>query len=218
MGFTLTTALLSILTTKSLAQASLFDPSFAVGSGANGPLYSIVVQNDGKILVGGDFTQIAGQTNLYLARLNPDGQVDPTFAGGTDGAVLRLHQQPDGKILVAGAFTNIQGVLCRGVGRLLANGVVDLFFDAGDFLGSNHSAFALGLQTDQKILVGTIFQSGGGGLFRLNPNGQLALSFVQTNSFGLNYPWTIVPRTNGSIFSGADFKASMEHLCRAWHC
>ena len=35
-------------------------------------VYSIAVQADGKILVGGSFTSIGGQTRNNIARLNPD--------------------------------------------------------------------------------------------------------------------------------------------------
>src|SRR5882672_5053252 len=78
------------LPASSFGQASLFDPTFAVGPGADGKVYSIVVQDDGKIIVGGEFTQIAGQARSNLARLKIDGQLDTSFPEGTDGTVYRL--------------------------------------------------------------------------------------------------------------------------------
>jgi len=61
-----------------------FDP------GANANIYSMVVQPDGKILVGGVFTMIGGggtgnTQRIGIARLFSDGSVDPSFNPGTDG-------------------------------------------------------------------------------------------------------------------------------------
>ena len=49
--------------------------------------YSIAVQADGKILVGGCFTSIGGQARNYIARLNADGTVDATFNPNADSYV-----------------------------------------------------------------------------------------------------------------------------------
>jgi uncharacterized delta-60 repeat protein len=193
------------LSFRVLGQGSLSDPSFDVGSGADGYVYAILVQADGKILVGGDFQQIASQTHPYLVRLNSDGQLDQTFPAGTDGPVYRLLSQPDGKILVGGSFTYLQGVARPGIGRLLTNGSVDLSFDAGLLPGSEKSAFALGFQPDGKILYGNLAPDGE--LFRLTTNGQLDFSFVQTNIFHGWYIFAIQPRTNGSILVGGGFQA-----------
>ena len=186
------------------SQASLFDCSFAIGGGANGAVYSIVVQEDGKILVGGAFTEIAGQVHPHLARLHSNGQLDSSFSGGTDGPVYRLLRQPDGRILVGGSFSNLQGVARQSIGRLLTNGAVDANFDAGTLPGSEGSTFALGLQPDGKILVGNLASNGE--LFRLNLNGQLDSSFVQTNVFRNYHIFAICPRTNGSILVGGGFQ------------
>ena len=45
---------------------------------------SVVVQADGKILVGGGFTSIGGQPRNRVARLNPDGTLDTTFNPGAN--------------------------------------------------------------------------------------------------------------------------------------
>ncbi|MBI5286558.1 MAG: delta-60 repeat domain-containing protein [Deltaproteobacteria bacterium] len=46
---------------------------------ANNEIYSIAVQSDGKIIVGGAFTTIGGVTRNYIARLNSDGSLDVGF-------------------------------------------------------------------------------------------------------------------------------------------
>src|SRR5262249_39734581 len=52
-----------------------FDPE------PNGFVQPIAIQPDGKILVGGGFTQIdGGAPRVYLARVNIDGSLDATFS------------------------------------------------------------------------------------------------------------------------------------------
>src|SRR5205085_10482637 len=42
-------------------------------------IYSVTLQPDGKSLIAGNFTNVAGSARGGLARLNTDGSVDPTF-------------------------------------------------------------------------------------------------------------------------------------------
>lgn len=60
------------------------DTSFNVGSGANGSVDAVVLQADGKILVGGQFTAFNGQTRNGLARLNANGSLDAAFRANSD--------------------------------------------------------------------------------------------------------------------------------------
>ena len=81
-----------------------FDPN------ANGTVRVVVVQPDGKILIGGDFTTLspnggAAVTRNHIARLNPDGTLDTAFNPNANGTVYSIAVQADGKILVGGAFT-----------------------------------------------------------------------------------------------------------------
>ena len=81
-----------------------FDPN------ANGAVRVVVVQPDGKILIGGDFTTLspnggAAVTRNHIARLNPDGTLDTAFNPNANGAVYSIAVQADGKILVGGGFT-----------------------------------------------------------------------------------------------------------------
>ena len=80
-----------------------FDPN------ANGVIRVIVVQPDGKILLGGDFTTLspnggAPVTRNRIARLNPDGTLDTAFNPNASGPVLTIAVQADGKILAGGEF------------------------------------------------------------------------------------------------------------------
>ena len=55
------------------------DPTFIVGTGFNATVNDIVVQNDGKIVAGGQFTTYSGLTTNYIARLTTGGSIDATF-------------------------------------------------------------------------------------------------------------------------------------------
>ena len=85
-----------------IAQSALdgFDPN------ANGPIRAVVVQADGKILIGGDFTTLGlpATGRNYIARLNADGTIDPSFNPNANQSIYSIALQPDGKILVGGDF------------------------------------------------------------------------------------------------------------------
>jgi uncharacterized delta-60 repeat protein len=89
----------------------------------NGQVDSIVAQSDGKVIVGGQFTLIAGQMRNRIARLNLDGTAD-SFDANANNPVLSLAIQTDGKILVGGVFTQIGGQTRNAFARLLNNTAV----------------------------------------------------------------------------------------------
>jgi hypothetical protein len=78
---------------------------------AAGGYHSLALQADGKVLVGGAFTNLAGQTCFYLGRLNADGTLDGAFnpikgiTALSSPGVRALAVQADGKILVGGTFS-----------------------------------------------------------------------------------------------------------------
>src|SRR6185295_6332717 len=61
------------------------DPKFDPGLGADGPIYAVTMQPDGKIIIVGAFQHFGEVARNGIARLNPDGSVDGTFDPG-DGA------------------------------------------------------------------------------------------------------------------------------------
>ncbi|HRX81642.1 MAG TPA: delta-60 repeat domain-containing protein, partial [Pirellulaceae bacterium] len=65
------------------------DNTFTPGTGTNGPVLSVALQADGRILIAGDFTAVNGVLRNDIARLNSDGSVDTTFnpGSGTNGSI-----------------------------------------------------------------------------------------------------------------------------------
>jgi uncharacterized delta-60 repeat protein len=90
-----------------LTPQGLIDTSLSIGAGANNTVEALAVQEDGKIVVGGLFTQFAGVTHNRLVRLLPEGTVDPAFAigVGANNNVRALWVEPGGNLIVGGDFT-----------------------------------------------------------------------------------------------------------------
>jgi uncharacterized delta-60 repeat protein len=78
-----------------------------VERGADGTVYALAVQPDGKILVGGDFNVIFGQTRRGVARLNADGTLDAqvTAESALSGTVKAVVAEPGGSTVAGGEFT-----------------------------------------------------------------------------------------------------------------
>ena len=156
---------------------------FTLGDISGGTVNSVAVQPDGKILVGGLFTKVDGQSRSRIARLNPNGSVESTatFDPGTglppDSEIRSMALQEDGKILIAGSFSAVNSLNRRNIARILPNGNVEstATFDTGS--GPDSDIYAVAVQPDGKILIGGLFTNVNGEprarIARLNPNGSL---------------------------------------------
>lgn len=128
--------------------------------------YTIVVQDDNKILVGG-FAVAAAAEDFALIRYNNDGTLDNTF--GSDGIVTTdfggfyniancMLIQNDGKIVLAGFTTNGLDE-DFAIARYNSDGSLDNSFDGDgkvttDFDGSEENINSIALQSSGKIIVG----------------------------------------------------------------
>lgn len=143
------------------------DPSFTTT--VNDMPKVLTQQPDGKILIGGNFTQVNGTSTPRLVRLNLDGTLDPSFslsmaAGAVSTEPRKVAVQPDGRILVGGTV----GVLLNGsnvslpVVRLNADGTLDTPFTQKVQALLPGVTFAdIALQTDGRIVgVGTFTLAG----------------------------------------------------------
>lgn len=172
-------------------------------------------QPDGKILMGGDFTQVNGIAVPKLVRLNLDGTLDGSFnvteaTGAITTRPARLLVQPDGKILVGGS---VQVRLNGGnvtlpLVRLNADGTVDSAFTQKVHALVPGVTFAdIALQTDGRIV--------GVGTFTLaNPSVVNAVRFkadgsVDPDCFVISRPnapvRTVAAQMDGSLLIGGRF-------------
>lgn len=183
------------------AQSSLdgFNPTF------NSQVLAIALQPDGKILVGGIFTLVNGQPHGRLARLLPDGSLDPAFSSSDfNHAIFAVAVQPDGKILVGGIFTTFGATSRPYLARLQPDGSLDTTFQPD----ISWLVYALAIQPDGKILIGGNFTSVGGvarkRIARLNPDGSLDSSFDPgLGANGIVYTLALDPL--GRIIVGGDY-------------
>src|SRR5882757_7333427 len=114
--------------------AESFNPSSINASGST-VVSAFVIQPDGKILIGGSFTQIGGQGRTNIARLFPDGTVETSFhpvvLGIVSAQVNCLALQTNGQILVGGSFSTLSGQSRKNIGRLNSDGTLDTTFNPG---------------------------------------------------------------------------------------
>jgi uncharacterized delta-60 repeat protein len=195
------------------------DESFDLGLEGIGGAFAevLVVQADGKILVGGQFSKLGGQARTSLARLNGDGSLDSGFNPGltngdlTNGEVSAIAIQPDGQILVGGHFTAIGGESRTGIGRLLPDGIIksDDCPNARFNPTPDQEVLAIAVQPDDKILLGGDFRSVGGHpsmlIGRLNADGSFDSGFDSGDS-GFDLVDAIAVQPDGKILVGGLFE------------
>lgn len=180
-----------------------FNPGLGI-SGGNGKgqtnVACVQVQPNGQILIAGNFTFYNSTNCNYIARLNPDGTLDPTFNAGV-GPVDAVQRQPsinamalqaDGKIVIGGEFTSVDNASLTNIARLNANGTLDTTFNPG--YGADGIVYAIGLQPTggvTNIIIGGAFNNvnliSSKSIARLNPNG----SFDPTFNVGIGADDTI---------------------------
>ncbi len=176
---------------------------------ANNSVYAIAVQADGKILVGGTFTAVGGQTRDRIARLDATTGVADSWNPNADGSVHDIAVQTDGKILAVGFFSNIGGQARNRIARL------DPTTSLADSFNPNSSGVfisAIALQRDGKILVAGLISSIGGGqrnnIARLDPVTGLVDSFNPPTIGGGNTIYAIAVQADGKILVGGRFSGT----------
>jgi uncharacterized delta-60 repeat protein len=184
------------------------DTTFNIASGPNSSINEIVIQPDGKILIGGIFTTVGETSRNRIARLNADGTLDASFnpGSGANLTIQTISLQPDGKILVGGDFTNFNGIARNRLARLNPDGSVDTSFNPGT--GANNSVRAFAVLSNGKILVGGLFTDFNGSpresVVRLNQDGSLDAAFASVD-FSVTTVTDIVVQPDGLILIGGNF-------------
>jgi uncharacterized delta-60 repeat protein len=194
------------------------DTSFGTGGRLSMALFknrywrggSLAIQPDGKIVAAGySLKNLNGYYNVTIARLNPNGSLDTTFAStghkATPGYLIDaqndswvvgtgcLALQPDGKILVA-SYSSTQAVMAR----YLPSGSLDTTFGVGgkrsfSFSGGRDFPRSLALTSDGRIILEasqgqTVY------LARYTPSGSLDPTFG-----GYSSGWTSMALPAGGV-------------------
>lgn len=136
----------------------------------------VALDSQGRIVVGGQIASANPGNDIYLARLEPDGDLDTTFSGGV--VVLDLngaHEGMDGMVvdsadrIVAGGHTLVANDGAMALVRLLPDGSLDTSF-AGD------GQLAIQASSDTDWLRGLILDAQGRLVF--SGTGQDNLTFL----------------------------------------
>ncbi|MDQ3063377.1 MAG: hypothetical protein M3R14_11050, partial [Acidobacteriota bacterium] len=170
--------------------------------GNNDISYSVKIQPDGKIVLGGTSERgIFGPNDYAIVRFNPDGSLDTTFDGdgkvftivangGPQGFFGKIALKPDGKILATGSAYFFPGGSVNGWAMATVcynpDGSLNTAFDGDGMVFTqqpSEDSFANSIiaQPDWKILVVGRSRSFNGQdrifLVRYNANGSLDSSF-----------------------------------------
>lgn len=164
------------------------DTSFTTGTGLNGTTKCITELPSGKILIAGTLSTYNGSSIGPIGRLNHDGTRDTTFVMSQHSTVTieSFLVQPDGGIVLCGSSLNLMYTGLKNVAKMNANGAIDSSFNINIGLGPNATVYALGLQSDGKIVVGGSFDSlngvGRNRVARLNNTASLGMADTLTNT------------------------------------
>lgn len=108
------------------------DSTFNPGFGANDSIRCMVAVDNGKLLIGGDFTEFNSIPRARIARLHPDGSLDTTFdpGSGFNGTIHSLTTtfQSTNSYYVGGSFTEFDGEIRMNFAKVdRSGGLVDRF-------------------------------------------------------------------------------------------
>lgn len=114
-----------------LASGSV-DPAFDPGLGPNGAVYVLVSLPNGQIVIGGNFTSYNGTSVGRIARINPNGTLDTSFATGSgfSGDVFEITEVAGNELVVVSLGQTFNG-------QAIPNGVVKLTASGGRSPGFN---------------------------------------------------------------------------------
>ena len=196
------------------------DPSFNPGKGANPTgVGSILVQRDGKILLGGNFNEYDAVARKSIARANENGSNDSTFFPGTglDLAPAVMLEQGNGKIILVGEFESYNGFTRKSLARVNPNGSLDLSYNPGARYSPRTRLLSAALLPNGKLLVGSgdKFTSTGSrlpALERFNSDGTLDRTFSMVDPSSISLVEAILVQPDGRILVAGTFNEAGQPL------
>lgn len=171
---------------------------------ANSFPFSILLLNDGKILVSGNFT-LSGQTQptSSILRLNADGSIDPTFNYNVNNNGADLAIDSSGRILLRGSFqvTEDGAPVSRFIIRLNADGSHDPTFR----FNSNTLTSYFGTQNNKVIVASevTVNDATQHIIYRVNEDGSNDSTFAKKE---IGYAKRLIVQPDNKILFLTDSK------------
>lgn len=186
---------------------------------------AMVIQPDGRIVVGGGYTPPGGYKDYFLARYNADGSLDATFdgdglvttvVGGSFDELLALTLQPDGRLIAGGRFQAIgSGNENFLLVRYNTDGSLDASFSGGivtQDLGSISDLIReIVVQPDGKILaIGRVLSPGAIAIVRYRADGTVDTTFGAAGTVltdigsGGDYAYAAVLLSDGRLVTAGE--------------
>jgi uncharacterized delta-60 repeat protein len=193
------------------------------GSKFNNQIYSIAIDSNNNVYIGGDFITYGG-TNFrnYLIKVNSSGVLDSTFmTNAVDGnkfssTIRAIAIDSNDNIYIGGAFTNYNNT--SGRNRLIkvnSSGVLDTTFMTNAVDGTKFSStvFAIAKDLNNNVYIGGAFTSyagtsGRNRLIKVNSSGVLDTTFMTNAVDGTkfsNIVYAIIADSNNNVYIGGDF-------------
>jgi uncharacterized delta-60 repeat protein len=183
------------------------DLAYTTACQANGPVLSLALQPDGRLIVGGQFTALAGTSRVVVGRLMTNGTIDAAFAPpslpiGSTTQVKQIALQSTGKILLVGSF-NLRDAAAspQSFARLEATtGQEDLSFQYVSLPSTSTISVVL-VRPDNKIIVGldnrVTYTSP---IIRLLPDGTTDASFSPPGEYSPASVFALTTDVAGRIY------------------
>ncbi|NCC50134.1 MAG: hypothetical protein EOM20_02855 [Spartobacteria bacterium] len=189
------------------------DNSFVTGTGPDGGVLDIAVQNDGKIIIVGNFTSYDGSGPARCARINLSGARDTNFFnffGDAGSGVDTVRIQPGGGILLGGHMTNFGFLATHGYCRLMGDHPVMNDFDGDGYTDiavyyGNVGDWYIQASSDGELMDGAAINWGWGGAVPVTADfdmdGKTDLCVYDRNTGD----WYIRPSVNPQVIVATNF-------------
>lgn len=186
------------------------DTTANTGAGADGRINVMRLLPDGKLLIGGLFVLYNNQVARGVARVLPDGNIDPSWQTGLgfNNEVLAIESLTDSGVLVSGFFSQFQQLPVPQPVKLRYNGQRDTTFNAGG-TGTSGLVEVMLQQPDGRILIGGTVSAYNGQpvskLFRIFPDGTRDTSFQTGSGFSTGSIRAMALQADGKILAVGSF-------------
>jgi uncharacterized delta-60 repeat protein len=162
------------------------------------------------LLIGGSFTTYNIPNPNRIAKIDTNGDLDPSFNMGSAGfnnSPLNIAQQPDGKYVVGGIFTGYSGSSVARITRLNQDGTRDISFNVGTgAVGGNVNIISP--QNDNSNVIGGNFTTYSGSsinrIVKITSSGSRDTTFNVGTGFS-NSVYDMITQSDGKIIAVGDF-------------
>ncbi|MDC8015019.1 Ig-like domain repeat protein [Tahibacter soli] len=187
-------------------------PNPDLGLVVAGTVSAVARQADGGLVIGGNFTLVDGQPRGNIARIRPDGTLDPNWHPQVANTINALAVNPaSGAVYIGGFLTAVDGVPRSRLARLDgATGALDAGWDPAP----NSTVNALAVDP----VSGAVFAGGAFASFGTPAVARVGIAKIDGATGALDATWTpaasnfssvnaIVLSSTGAVYAGGTFTA-----------